>query len=97
MNNDPEKPPRLDQFEPARRESLRKILNISVVYTAPVVASFSLGGLGGDAQAQSSNQATSPPLGAASSVPAVSRFGMFSIVGAIAAAGALLIRRFRRR
>ena len=101
MNNRPEKTPRLDRFEPARRESLRKIFN-GAVYTAPVVASFSLGGLGADAQAQVSNQ-TPPPGqgaglgGATPQVPATSGYGLVAMMGAVAAAGALLIRRFKRR
>lgn len=99
MSIESEKTPRMDRFEPARRDSLRKIFN-GVVYTPPVVASFSLGGLGGDAQAQVSNQTPPPgqgPGGAASQVPATSGFGIVSIMCAIGAAGALLIRRLKRR
>ena len=78
----------LERVEPGRRDVLRKILVGAAVYTAPVVASFTLESLDGQALAQSSNQAVS--------VPASSGWSLAALTGMVAAAGALLLRRRRR-
>jgi hypothetical protein len=79
----------LERVEPGRRDALRKILVGAAVYTAPVVASFTMESLDGQAQAQVSNQGVS--------VPASSGWSLAAMTGMIAAAGALLLRRRRGR
>ncbi|MGH8714627.1 MAG: hypothetical protein ACREYB_11540 [Casimicrobiaceae bacterium] len=79
----------LERVEPGRREALRKILAGAAVYTAPVVASFSMDSLGGQARAQSTNQSVA--------IPASSGRSLAALTGMIAAAGALLLRRRRDR
>ncbi len=78
----------LERVEPGRRDALRKILAGAAVYTAPVVASFTMDTLDGQAQAQVTNQV---------SVPASSGWSLAALTGIIAAAGALLLRRRRDR
>jgi hypothetical protein len=78
----------LERVEPGRREALRKILVGAAVYTAPVVASFTMNSLDGQAQAQVSNQ---------TSIPASSGWSLAALTGMIAAAGVLLLRRRRGR
>ncbi|MGH8799866.1 MAG: hypothetical protein ACREX7_06465 [Casimicrobiaceae bacterium] len=78
----------LERVEPGRREALRKILAGAAVYTAPVVASFSMDSLGGQARAQSTNQPA---------IPASSGWSLAALTGMIAAAGAILLRRRRDR
>jgi len=78
----------LERVEPGRRDALRKIIVGAAVYTTPVVASFTLESLDGQAQAQVSNQAVS--------VPASSGWSLAALAGMVAAAGALLLRRRRR-
>jgi len=79
----------LERVEPGRRDALRKIIAGAAVYTTPVVASFTLESLDGQAQAQVSNQAVTP-------VPASSGWSLAALTGMVAAAGALLLRRRRR-
>lgn len=78
----------LERVEPGRRDALRKILAGAAVYTAPVVASFTMDNLDGQAQAQVTNQV---------SIPASSGWSLAALTGIIAAAGALLLRRRRDR
>jgi hypothetical protein len=82
----------LQQIEPSRRDAVRKILLGAAIYAAPVVASFSMDGLGGVAQAQSQNQTIT-----ALPIPATSNWGMAGVVAALGAAGAYLLRRGRGR
>jgi hypothetical protein len=89
MNTNPSLERFLERVEPGRRDALRKILVGAAVYTAPVVASFSLESFDGQAQAQVSNQAVS-------AVPASSGWSLAALTGIVAAAGALLLRRRRR-
>jgi hypothetical protein len=79
----------LERVEPGRRDALRKILVGAAVYTAPVVASFTMDSLDGQAQAQVTNQSVS--------VPASSGWSLAALTGMIAGAGALLLRRRLRR
>ncbi|MBS0321900.1 MAG: hypothetical protein JSR18_15250 [Proteobacteria bacterium] len=93
--NDPQKIDAVvSQVEPGRRDAVRKILLGTALYAAPIVASFSMDSLGGVANAQviSGNQ-TSVPV----QVPATTGVGLFSIVAALGAAGALMLRRIRGR
>ena len=82
----------LERIEPGRRDAVRKILLGATVYAVPVVAPFSMGSLGGVAQAQSQNQVQPQQP-----VPAVSTWGMAGLIAAVGAAGALLVRRVRGR
>jgi hypothetical protein len=91
MSNEKKVEKVLERIEPGRRDAVRKILLGATVYAAPVVAPFSMGSLGGVAQAQSQNQL---PVRA---VPAVSTWGMAGLVAAMGAAGALMLRRIRGR
>jgi hypothetical protein len=75
----------------SRREALRKILAGAVVYTAPLVASYSMSSLEGVAQAQSRNQT------AVQAIPTTSGWTLAAMAGAIGAAATLLLRRRRDR
>jgi len=88
MNTNPSIERFLERIEPGRRDALRKILAGAAVYTAPVVASFTMDSLDGQAQAQVTNQV---------SVPASSGWSLAALTGLIAAAGAVLLRRRRAR
>lgn len=81
----------LERIEPGRRDALRKILAGAAVYTAPVVASFTMDSLDGQAQAQVTNQTIGTPI------PASSGWSLAALTGIIATAGALLLRRRRDR
>jgi hypothetical protein len=86
MSTNPSLERLLENVEPGRRDALRKILVGAAVYTAPVVASFTMDSLDGQAQAQVSNQ---------NSIPASSGWSLAALTGMVAAAGALLLRRRR--
>lgn len=92
MGSNPKIEQLIARFAPERREALRKILLGTAIYTAPVIASYTMHNLGGVAQAQSSNQtrATNP-------VPVDSGLGLAAAAGAVGAAGAFLLRRRRDR
>ncbi len=83
----------LQRFEPGRREAMRKILGGAALYSAPVVTSFSMSSLGGEAQAQSfcANQTG----GCATPVPALSEEKQVGLMALLAAAGAYLLHRGR--
>ena len=80
----------LERVEPGRRDAVRKILIGATVYTAPVVASFSMDSLGAAAAAQVQNQTQV-------NVPATSGWGLAGLATAMAAVGAFLARRARDR
>jgi hypothetical protein len=82
----------LERIEPGRRDAVRKILLGATAYAAPVVAPFSMGSLGGVAQAQVPNQTEVPTI----PVPTTSVWGLAGLVATLGAAGALLVRRIRR-
>ncbi len=82
----------LERVDPRRRDALRKILAGAVVYTAPLVASYSMSSLEGVAQAQSRNQTAG-----AQAIPATSGWTLAAMAGAIGAAATLLLRRHRDR
>jgi MYXO-CTERM domain-containing protein len=83
----------LERVEPARREYLRRILRSTVagtvVYTAPLITSFSMESLDGVAHAQFANQPPTP-------TPTTSGWGIAALIGMVSAAGAFLVRRRRR-
>ncbi len=81
----------LERIDPSRREALRKILAGTVLYSAPLIASFSMQSLEGVAQAQSKNQTQ------VQAVPASSGWTLTALAAAIGAAATLLIRRRRDR
>ena len=81
----------LERIDPSRREALRKMLSGAVLYSAPLIASFSMSSLEGVAQAQGKNQTP------AQAVPATSGWTLTAMAGAIGAAAALLGRRRRDR
>ncbi|CAG0958036.1 hypothetical protein BURK1_00560 [Burkholderiales bacterium] len=92
MGSSPEVERLLQRYAPERRETLRKILLGTAIYTAPVIASYSMNSLGGVAQAQAQNQT----LGA-TPVPVDSGLGLAAAAGAVGVAGAFLLRRRRAR
>ena len=96
MSSDPTIERMLARYEPKRREALRKILLGVAVYTAPVVASYSLQSLGGEAQAQTlcSNQTLS---NCNVPIPVDSAFALAAAAGAVGAAGAFMLRRRRAK
>ena len=81
----------LERIDPSRREALRKILAGTVLYSAPLIASFSMQSLEGVAQAQGPNQTL------AQAVPASSGWTLTAMAAAIGAAATLLLRRRRDR
>lgn len=92
MGSNPKIEQLIARFAPERREALRKILLGTAIYTAPVIASYTMHNLGGVAQAASSNQT----LGA-TPVPIDSGLGLAAAAGAVGAAGAFMLRRRRDR
>lgn len=90
MGSNPKIEKLIARFAPERREALRKILLGTAIYTAPVVASYTMHNLGGVAQAQSSNQI-------AVQVPVDSGLGLAVAAGAVGAAGAFMLRRRRSK
>lgn len=78
----------LERIDPSRREALRKILAGAVLYSAPLVASFSMHSLEGTAQAQSLNQ---------QAIPATSGWTLAALTAALGAAGTWALRRRRGR
>jgi len=91
MNKNPKLERVLERFEPGRRDAVRKVLIGTAIYTAPVVASFSMDSLGGVAQAQVQNQTT------VRSIPTTSPWNLVGLAGLLGAAGAFLLRRNRVR
>lgn len=85
MSSDNQDLAALEHFDPERRKLLRMIALGAVVYAAPTVASFSMSGVGGVANAQVSNQTRN--------VPAVSTAGLAALAGGIAAASAIALRK----
>jgi len=78
----------LERVDSERRDVVRKLVAATAVYTAPVILSYSMDSLEGTARAQSQNQTVG-----AVSVPATSGWTLTALAGAIAAAGAILLRR----
>ena len=91
MSTNPQFERFLERVDPSRREALRKILAGTVLYSAPLIASYSMSSLEGVAQAQSRNQT------GAQSIPATSGWTLAAMAGAIGAAATLLLRRRRDR
>jgi hypothetical protein len=88
MGSNPKIEQLLVRYSPERREALRKILLGTAIYSAPMIASYSMSNLGGVAQAQSSNQQFT-------AVPVDSGLGLVAAAGAVAATGAYMLRRRR--
>jgi len=78
----------LEHVDPARRDVVGKLIAATAVYTAPLVLSYSMDSLEGTARAQSQNQTIVP-----AAVPATSGWTLAALAAALAAAGAILLRR----
>jgi hypothetical protein len=92
MANDPKLERVLARFEPGRREAVRKVLIGVAVYTAPVVASFSMDSLAAVPKAKATNLTRG-----VAEVPATSPWSLAGIAALLGATGALLLRRRRDR
>ena len=97
MGSNPKVEQLLQRYSPERREALRKILLGTAIYTAPVIASYSMQSLGGDVQAQIACFNQTAPGSCAAPVPVDSGLGLAAAAGAIGAAGAFMLRRRRNR
>ena len=97
MGSNPKVEQLLQRYSPERREALRKILLGTAIYTAPVIASYSMQSLGGDVQAQIACFNQTAPGNCAAPVPVDSGLGLAAAAGAIGAAGAFMLRRRRNR
>ena len=93
MNKDPKLERVLERFEPGRRDAVRKVLIGTAIYTAPIVASFTMDSLGGVGEAMAQNQT----IVLSNSVPATSPWSLAGLAAAVAGAGAFLLRRRRDR
>jgi MYXO-CTERM domain-containing protein len=90
MSTNPKIERLLERYSPERREALRKILLGTTIYVAPLVASYSMQNLGGVANAQSGNVGNV-------AIPVDSGLGLAAATGAIAVAGAFVLRRRRSK
>jgi hypothetical protein len=89
MSTNPKVEPLLERIDPSRRDTVRKLIAGAAVYTAPMIASFSMDSLDGVANAQVKNQTNTNP------VPATSGWSLVALAGALSAAAAVLLRRRR--
>jgi hypothetical protein len=78
----------LEKVDPDRRDVVRKLLLGTAVYSAPLVISYSMDSVEGLARAQSKNQTI-----VGEPIPTASGWTLTALAGALAAAGAILIRR----
>jgi hypothetical protein len=90
MSSNPKVEPLLQRIDPSRRDTVRKLLAGAAIYTAPMIASFSMDSLEGVANAQARNQTP-----AAQPVPASSGWSVAALAGALSAAAAVVLRRRR--
>ncbi|HTS24045.1 MAG TPA: IPTL-CTERM sorting domain-containing protein [Casimicrobiaceae bacterium] len=81
----------LQRVDPSRRDAVRKILAGAAIYSAPLIASYSMDTLDGVAQAQSGNQTRRV------GIPATSGWSLIALAGALGATGAFLLRRKRAK
>jgi LPXTG-motif cell wall-anchored protein len=93
MSTNPDFERLLDRIDASRREAVRKILAGAAIYTAPMIASYSMDSLEGVAHAQAPNQTIGPPV----PIPATSGWTLAALAGALAAAGAFVLRRRRAK
>jgi MYXO-CTERM domain-containing protein len=89
MSTNPKVEPLLERIDPSRRDTVRKLIAGAAIYTAPMIASFSMDSLDGVANAQAPNQTS------VHSVPATSGWSVVALAGALSAAAAVLFRRRR--
>lgn len=93
MSTNPDFERLLDRIDAGRREAVRKILAGAAIYSAPMIASYSMDSLDGVAHAQAPNQTIGPPV----PIPATSGWTLVALAGALAAAGAFVLRRRRTK
>ncbi|HET9763213.1 MAG: IPTL-CTERM sorting domain-containing protein [Acidobacteriota bacterium] len=80
----------LGRVDASRRDAVRKLLLGGALYTAPLIASYSMDSLDGVANAQASNQTAGPV-----SIPTTSGWSLVALAGALSAAAAFALRRRR--
>jgi hypothetical protein len=90
MPTNPDTERLLERIDPSRRDAVRKILAGAAIYSAPMIASYSMDSLDGVAHAQSKNQTVAPEP-----IPTTSGWSLVALAGALAAAGAFVLRRKR--
>jgi MYXO-CTERM domain-containing protein len=90
MGTNPDFDRMLERVDPSRRDAVRKILLGAALYTAPLIASYSMDSLEGVASAQASNQTLGPQP-----IPASSGWSLVALTGALSAAAAFVLRRRR--
>lgn len=89
MSTNPDFERLLERVDASRRDAVRKLALGAALYTAPLIASYSMDSLEGVAHAQASNQT------AAAAIPATSGWSLVALAGALSAAAALVLRRRR--
>jgi hypothetical protein len=88
MSTNPEVERMLERVDPSRREAVRKLLAGAAIYSAPMIASFSMDSLDGVANAQVRNQTAQP-------IPATPGWSLVALAAALSAAAAVMFRRRR--
>ena len=89
MNTNPDFERLLERVDASRRDAVRKLALGAALYTAPLIASYSMDSLEGVANAQASNQTV------AAAIPTTSGWSLVALAGALSAAAAFVLRRRR--
>jgi hypothetical protein len=90
MSTHPDLERLLERVDASRRDAVRKLLAGAALYTAPLIASYSMDSLEGVASAQAPNQT----LGGVA-IPATSGWSLVALAGALSATAAFVLRRRR--
>ncbi|HUH95201.1 MAG TPA: IPTL-CTERM sorting domain-containing protein [Casimicrobiaceae bacterium] len=88
MSTQPDFERLLERVDASRRDAVRKLLVGAALYTAPLIASYSMDSLEGVANAQVPNQTPA-------AIPATSGWSLVALAGALSAAAAFALRRRR--